>query len=347
MTDHYFYSSLTRIADLEERPYETERIPVEQWEAGDYVVGRATVLRGGRNEVELANGRLAPAITDDAIIAALGIRHATLEVVGNFQQVGPDGQMDLLTAGGLLGKATSVSGMLPSLMRIDYMGHATRESRKLRMQDFGKRSTRGTRPYDVPTILLIGTSMSAGKTTSAKIIIRQLKKVGYRVVAAKFSGAGRYRDILAMSDAGADAIYDFVDVGLPSSVAPADYYRAHLQELLGLVMDEKPDVVVAEAGASPVEPYNSDTVLAEIGDAVRCTVLCASDPYAVIGVIHGFDIQPDLVAGLATSTVAGVDVVEKLTGITALNLLDERSGPALREVLSSALRGWTIPPEEP
>lgn len=345
MTEHRFYTSLTRIADLHEEPYECEPVPRTEWQMGDYVVGTATVLRGGRNQVELMSGRLAPAITGDTIVGALGIRHATLEVVGHFQQVEADGRMDLLTAGGLLGRATSVSGALPSLVRVDYRGHAMRNGNKLRMQDFAKESS-ASRDYDVPTILMIGTSMSAGKTTSAKIIVRQLKAAGYRVVGAKLSGAGRYRDILAMKDAGADAIYDFVDAGLPSSVAPREHYRAHLRNVLGLIMDEKPDVVVAEAGASPLEPYNSDTVLAEIGDVVRLTVLCASDPYSVVGVMKGFDIQPDLVAGLATSTVAGVDVVERLTGVTALNLLDQQSLPALRELLASALRGWTSKPPE-
>ena len=34
------------------------------------------------------------------------------------------------------------------------------------------------------------------------------------VIGTKLTGAGRYRDILAMRDAGADYIFDFVDAGL-------------------------------------------------------------------------------------------------------------------------------------
>jgi hypothetical protein len=52
------------------------------------------------------------------------------------------------------------------------------------MQDFAKAPSR-THKYDVPTILIIGTSMSAGKTTSAKVVVRQLKRAGYRVAGAK------------------------------------------------------------------------------------------------------------------------------------------------------------------
>ena len=69
------------------------------------------------------------------------------------------------------------------------------------------------REFELPVVLLVGTSMSAGKTTSAKVIVRLLREAGLVVVGAKLTGAGRYRDILAMQDAGADYIFDFVDAG--------------------------------------------------------------------------------------------------------------------------------------
>jgi hypothetical protein len=335
--DKIFFGSLARISDLESREFDWHPIPREQWEAGDYVVGSVAIPRGGLSNIELTSGRLIEAIEGDLVLGALGIRHATMEVVGSYQAVGPDGRMELLTAGGILGRATSVSGMFPPLMQIDYRGHAARSGQTLHMRDFAKRP-HGQRDYAVPTILIVGTSMSAGKTTSAKIIIRQLKRAGFRVVGTKLTGAGRYRDILAMSDAGADAIFDFVDVGLPSSVLDSEQYRKHLRELLGLIREARPDVVVAEAGASPLERYNGKVALDELGEAVTFTVLCASDPYAVVGVMRGFDIIPDLVAGLATSTSAGVELVEKLSGVRALNLLDPSSMPKLHAMLDKTTK---------
>jgi hypothetical protein len=185
--------------------------------------------------------------------------------------------------------------------------------------------------------MLIGTSMSSGKTTSARVIIRRLKRMGLRVVGTKLTGAGRFRDILAMSDAGADAIFDFVDVGLPSTVCETSEYRAALRNLLGRIAEAKPDVLVAEAGASPLEPYCGDVAVAELRDSVRCTVLCASDPYAVVGVMKGFGFEPDLVSGVATSTSAGVKVIRKLAGTPALNLLDVASHEELDQLLHDQL----------
>ena len=99
-------------------------------------------------------------------------------------------------------------------------------------------------------------------------------------------------------------------------------------------MEESPDVVIAEAGASPLEPYSGDVLIDEIQNEVKFTVLCASDPYAVVGVTQGFGFQPDLVAGIATTTSAAVELVTKLSGIRALNLLD----PATHEELCQMLR---------
>lgn len=336
MKEKIFLSSVARIADFESGDFECAPVAREQWEAGDYVVGRITVPPGGLTNIELTSGRLISASTGDSVLGALAVRHATLEVVGSYEHVGSDGRMELLSGGGLLGRATSISGVFPALMQVDYRGHAMRGGRKLNMRDFAKQP-RVLGQYEVPTILIIGTSMSAGKTTAAKVIIRQLKQTGRRVVGAKLTGAGRYRDILAMSDAGADAILDFVDVGLPSSVLDPDRYRARLRDLLALIAETEPDVVVAEAGASPLEPYNGRVVLDELADAVVFKTLCASDPYAVVGVMRGFHIVPDLVAGLATSTSAGVELVDNLSGVKALNLLDPDAMVELRAMLERAL----------
>jgi hypothetical protein len=179
--------------------------------------------------------------------------------------------------------------------------------------------------------------MSAGKTMTARLAIRLFKEMGLKVIGAKLTGAGRYRDVLSMKDAGADLIFDFVDVGLPSTVGPPQEYRRALSQLLTRIAEAGADVVVAEAGASPLEPYNGATAIAAIEPNVRCLVLCASDPYAVAGVIGAFQKRPDLVAGAAANTKAGIELVEKLCDLKALDLLDKRSIPELRALLSKAL----------
>jgi uncharacterized NAD-dependent epimerase/dehydratase family protein len=191
--------------------------------------------------------------------------------------------------------------------------------------------------FDHPVVLIVGTSMSAGKTTAARVVIRQLRELGLTVVGTKLTGAGRYRDILAMKDAGADEIFDFVDVGLPSSVLDPEEFRGLLKGLLARISAADCDVVVAEAGASPLEPYNGGVAMEMLEGHVRCTILCASDPYAVKGITDAFGSVPDFVAGPTTNTEAGIELVRRLTGLRAVNVMDPAAAPLVREVLEKAL----------
>jgi hypothetical protein len=179
--------------------------------------------------------------------------------------------------------------------------------------------------------------MSSGKTTTGRIIIHELKRAGLRIAGAKLTGAGRYRDILSFQDAGADSIVDFVDAGLPSTVVSEGRFEKAMRYMMARIAESNPDVVVAEAGASPLEPYNGAAAMAALGNNVCCTILCASDPYAALGVQTAFQITPNLVTGPAVNTESGVDLATKLTGLKAINLLKESSLPELVSMLADCL----------
>ncbi|WP_013324455.1 ATP-binding protein [Gloeothece verrucosa] len=335
MFNKYFFTSLTRISDLAAQPFEVKPIPREQWATGDYVVGEIISPLGKTAIIELVTGRMVEVLEGDQIVGAFGMRRATLEAVGDWQHIDKDGYMEALTEGGLFGKATSISFLLNNLPPMKYQGHVWRQNHKVCMQDFVPYVA--PVPYNCPTILMLGTSMSCGKTTTARVIIRLLKQAGLKIVAAKLAGAGQYHDILSMQDAGADKIFDFVDIGLPSSVCLAEEFRSYVRQLLSRIAAEKPDVVIAEVGASPFEPYNGKVVLEEIKNQICCTVLCASDPYAVIGAIHEFGLQPNVISGIVTDTTAGVALVENMTGIPAITIFDRESQHKLKEILKVQL----------
>lgn len=180
--------------------------------------------------------------------------------------------------------------------------------------------------------------MSAGKTMTGKFACEVLSKMGYKVIGSKLTGAGRYRDILSFSRHGAFEIYDFVDAGLPSTVVPEDEFRPAIRPLLSHIAGRAPDYLVVEAGASPLEPYNGAAAIDELGDSVRCLILCASDPYAVVGVQKAYGLHPDLVAGPATNTSAALALVRKLTGLPGINVIDPGEIPVFREFLIRTLR---------
>ena len=74
-----------------------------------------------------------------------------------------------------------------------------------------------------------------------------------------------------------------------------------------------------------------------LGDRVRFNLLCASDPYAVVGVASSFQRKPDLIAGGAANTTAGIELVRKLADLTAMNLISRDSHEPLRELLVEKL----------
>lgn len=327
-------SSLTRISDLRDLSYEVEPLPPEQWAGGDYVVGEIDAGQHRVHNIELDSGRMVQVLTGDHVVGAFGNRAATLEGVGSWRNI-EHGRMHAMTSAGLLGAMTSKSKLIEALTELTYIGHVARNGNKVCMADFAIRSDHDR--FDVPTILLAGTSMSAGKTTTGRIVVHELEKLGKRVIGAKLTGAGRYRDILSFRDAGADAVYDFVDAGMPSTVVPEDAFVSAIRPLLYHIDSLRPDFLVAEAGASPLEPYNGAAAIRELGDNIRCTILCASDPYSVVGVEKAFGLKPDVVTGPATSTSAAIDLVWELTGLAAINVLKQGSSAELRKMLERTL----------
>jgi hypothetical protein len=323
--------SITRTAGFDRRPPAVEPRPREAWETGDYVICELLDSGVEAPTLEDAAGERVEIGPGDRVIGALGRRAATLKVVGDWREVGDDMTFDLLTAAGVLGRCTSAAVGI-ELPRARYLGHAVREGELVTMS--GSVGTVEKRPLDAPVVLIIGTSMEAGKTVSAAAIVGELKRMGARVAAAKVTGVGRYRDILAMKRGGADVVADFVDAGLPTTVVDAERFEQALEILCSKLAAAEPDFVVVEAGASPLEPYNADVAVGFLEENVALTVCCASDPYAVVGLIQAFGTRPDLISGRATSTVAGMALIERLTGIPSLNMLDSGS----REELASFLR---------
>jgi hypothetical protein len=327
----YFFASVTRCSDLWQRPFQVTALPRDRWRAADFIVAEVIGKPNALYRCETKTGRVAELLPGDLVVGAFGDRAATLEGVGSWTAIGEDGNMAALTSAGLFGRATSTSLLVPPFMRLRYLGHTLRDGKALNMADFvASLPKAGPR---VPIVLIIGTSMSAGKTSSGRVLIRELRALGLRVVAGKVTGAARYRDIQSFRDAGASEVFDFVDEGLPSTLCPSELFAEALDRMLTRISACQADAAVIEAGASPLEPYNGALALARILPETRMTLLCASDPYAVVGVESAFGLKPDLVAGPAANTTAAVALVQRLAGVPALNLMDGTTRPALRAML--------------
>ena len=54
-----------------------------------------------------------------------------------------------------------------------------------------------------------------------------------------------------------------------------------------------------------------------------------------------FAFTPDLVAGPATNTTAGIELVKKLTGVRGINAIDPESVPEFRRFLEDRLASYS------
>ncbi|MGD9418924.1 MAG: hypothetical protein Q7R22_008275 [Verrucomicrobiota bacterium JB025] len=311
-------ASLGRIAKFGD--FDIQPVDRDKWRMADYAVAEVTDPPGPSSWVEVRSGRMIQVIQKDRILGAFGNRYATLDMTGRWSDIGDDLRFHLLTGAGIFGQVTSISPYATSPIKLKYVGHVFKDGHSCNMADYAIQGT--DRQFEHPVLMIIGSSMSAGKTNSARILIRRLKKLGLRVLAAKLTGAGRYRDVLTMRDAGADVIYDFTDAGLPSTVCSTEEYNDAAKRLLSRMAAEDVDVAVIEAGASPLEPYNGDTAIKLLEPHIKLSILCASDPYAAYGFMLIGQIRPDLISGVTCNTDAGQELVKKLTGIMPIRLND-------------------------
>ncbi|MFB6347506.1 MAG: hypothetical protein ABEK50_17450 [bacterium] len=317
---NYLYGSCCRIADFPDQEFTVEPIEFPRWDTGDYVIGKVSTRPAPQARIEAPSGRTIEPLEGEYIVGALGTRQATRGIVGDWRDIDPQNpRMNVIGGGGVIGKVTSISPTLYSSTQLSYEGHVHVDNQKSNMSDFAIQ-TPASNELSKPVILVLGTSMSSGKTMSARVITRLLVEMGYSPLACKLSGSGRYHDVLSMGDAGAEEIYDFVDAGLPTTVVPESEFRSPIRSLLSHIDSHQGHPLVVEIGASPLEPYNGAVAIEEVQPNVEFSLITASDPYSVVGLRSAFEMEIDLVTGIATNTSAGIELVEELSGLPALRI---------------------------
>ncbi len=330
-----FLASLTRISDLDERTYDVTPRGRDQWASGDYVVCEVVGMPSALYRTELVSGRRTPVLPGQQIVGALGMRAATHDCCGDWRAVGDDLLMNQLTGAGLFGKVTSVSRWSGRPMSVKYLGHVEREGAKVALSDFVPPP--GEAKFTLPSILVVGTSMSAGKTLTSRAIVACLKELGFRVAAAKLTGAAGYKDALGYGDAGADHFFDYVDAGLTDTLGEPETVEAAMAALFKRIAATDADIFVGEIGASPLEAYNGMTVVNYLKPHVRLLALVANDGYAARGFQETVPCTPDFVTGPAANTASSAALVRTLTGLKVLDLGGDEDVDALRELLRNKL----------
>lgn len=249
---------------------------------GDLVLARVTELGQHRN-VELLSGRKASLFPGDLLMLAYGNRYAPDQFEARVPlDLGP---CDLIAGGGLASREVARHAAMSRPTQIRPLGLlADAEGRRLNLRDTALPPAAGALDATVPVYVVCGSSMNAGKTYAAAMLIRGLRARGRRVAAFKATGTGSGNDLWKMHDAGACSVLDFVDAGFPSTygVALPELERA-FDSLLQASLATGADAVVVEIAdglgqAETAGLLRSDT----LRRSAHGLLFAAPDPFAAV-----------------------------------------------------------------
>ena len=271
-----------------------------------YVLLAAVNELGHHARLESPEGRRAQLYPGDEILVAYGARYAP----DQFEAVVPEsiGPCDLVAGGGIAARVLARHSSVKKATSISPLGvltDAAGEPLELRRFVLPPRALTECRPHQI--VAVVGTSMNAGKTTSAASLIRGLVAGGLAVGACKITGTGSGGDIWSMRDAGAAVALDFTDVGYSTTAgAELGQLEANAHLLIDRVVAAGVDVVVVEI-ADGLLQRETAALLSSARTAQRldAILLAAADSMgAVMGSswLRGRGLPLRAVTGLLTSS---------------------------------------------
>jgi hypothetical protein len=297
--------------------------------AGDLLLARIDKV-GKHAMLESAEGRRSTLFCGDEIVVAYAPRYAPDQYEAHVPAgLGP---CQLVASGGVAAQVQSRHVAIAAATDITPLGllaDAHGERLNLSRRALPKRPYGGARPV---TIASVGTSMNAGKTTSAAHLIRGLERGGLKVGAAKITGTGSGNDRWLMRDAGAHLVLDFTDAGHASTyLLELPALIEVMQRLLSNLAAARVDAIVIEVADGLFQRETELLLRAPaFADAVDAMLFSSSDAMgAAAGVrwLRHCALPLLAVAGTLTKSPLARREAEIATRLPVLTL-DELHDPA-------------------
>ncbi|MEK7282915.1 MAG: DUF1611 domain-containing protein [Acidobacteriota bacterium] len=312
---------------------------------GRLVLARVTMI-GRHKEIEGMDGRKQTLFPDDVIAGALAYRYATDQFEGHPIASGATGH--LLAIGGACGLVVSKNERMVDPTCLEWVGTlADGQGEALNLRRFALKPRRTAGAPRPRTVLVVGASMNAGKTTTAAQIIRSLSGQGRRVAAAKITGTACRKDPGIMEDAGAVRVLDFTYGGHPSTAhLAAGDLLALASDLRAALLEERPEFIVYEIADGI---FQRETRLLLEDPAFRETIdvvlyAAPESPSCESGVrwLRQWGYTVGAVAGPVANSRLGMEEVREATGVPCLNgemILGGALNGALLSTPVASLRG--------
>lgn len=283
---------------------------------GHILVARVDAI-GHHNWLETATGRKAAIYPGDEILVAFGERYAPDQYEARVPEI-LGTSVDLVAAGGVAGEVLSRHGDMRPPTRLEPLGIlADREGVPMDLRRFNVLAPFGLGDHP-PVVCVVGTSMNAGKSTTAASVIRGLTRAGHRVAGIKITGTGAGGDPWMFRDSGAVLAADFTDGGYPTTagvpvpelaeLAQILYHHAAAHDVDAVVMEIADGILQTETSALLEYP-----TLRELVDGV---VLAAADAAgARYGAQHLRGLGLPVVAASGRLTQSQLAIREAVAGL--------------------------------
>lgn len=305
--------------------------PAAEPRIGDLLAAEVVAL-GKHSTIENVDGVTLNIFPGDRIIGAFGHRYATDQFEGIVPAAWNE-TCDLLSIGGVCGEVVSAHSAMGTPTRLRLLGAVCdAQGQPLNLRHFA-RTEAGALPVG-QVILVVGTSMNSGKTTTVGTLGRALSRAGFRVAAAKVTGTAAGKDGRFFASCGAHPALDFTHCGLPSTaMLEREELLLVYHELLNRLAATGPDYTIVEIADGI---FQRETRLLLESPSVRASVdhlfFTAGDSLgAECGVRRlreaGWPLRA--VAGLVTASPLASREVEVETGVPCLSIARMLDGSLL------------------
>lgn len=302
-----------------------ERAP----QVGDLVYGEVVHL-GFHKHLESCSARIHTIHDRTKAIFVFGNRYAPDHYEGLIPAQVAD-TVDMVARSGVVGEVIHQNELIASPTKIKVLGFiCDTEGKIVNTRDYSliksqKISNSGQR---AKLILCVGTAMNSGKSYAAAACCYALSSIGKTVRAGKITGTASLKDILLMQDCGAQHIADFSYFGFPST------YMLDMEQLLNIFngIDAKygnnsKNYLVIEIADGILQRETAMLLQhPEIKDRIHKLIFCAADAAGIAGGLKilkdSFDLVPDAISGLCSSSPLALKEIRTFTDITVLKSIE-------------------------
>ena len=287
---------------------------------GSFVVVKVLESEGKKDDLDYSTGRLGKVVKGDIIPGVLSYRSALVEFAGTIpEKVSVGDKLSLLCESGMIGAIAGVYESWGKPIECEILGAIVdKNGKNMNLKNYTIPVPTSKKSM-IPIIGLLGTKMDCGKTTIGCKIINYAKNKGMKVAALKLTGAAFSQDLYKLKEFGAYPVYDYVDMGLPSTCGPngAEAVVTSTKNLITLAKASNPDLIVIEFGDAVIGKYHVADILKnkEIISQVSSFILAASDLVAVSGakeiLAKTYGIKIAMVTGPVVNSKAGVAYVKE------------------------------------